>query len=120
MDYKARQRRLQESLQRNRLDALLVTHLPNVRYLCGFTGSAGVLFVSDKKSVFFTDGCYRTQARAEVQGCKVVISKKGPLVACAEWLCVHKRSPGAVRRRIGIEGEHLTVAERSRLAAILP
>jgi Xaa-Pro aminopeptidase len=120
MDYKARQRRLQESLQSNRLDALLVTHLPNVRYLCGFTGSAGVLFISDNKSVFFTDGRYLTQARAEVQGCKVVISKEGPLVACAEWLRVHKKSPGAVRRRVGIEGEHLTVAEHSRLAAILP
>jgi Xaa-Pro aminopeptidase len=35
-------------------------------------------------------------------------------------LRVHKESPGAVRRRIGIEGEHLTVAERSRLAAMLP
>ena len=120
MDYKARQRRLQESLQSNRLEALLVTHLPNVRYLCGFTGSAGVLFISDKKRVFFTDGRYRTQARAEVQGCKVVISKKGALVTCAEWLRVHKESPGAVSRRIGFEGEHLTVAERSRLAAILP
>src|SRR5437868_1999943 len=120
MDYKARQRRLQESLQPNRLDALLVTHLPNVRYLCGFTGSAGVLFVSDKKSVFFTDGCYRTQARAEVQGCKVVISKKGPLVACAEWLCVHNRSPRAVRRRIGIEGEHSSLPHGRASEATIP
>jgi Xaa-Pro aminopeptidase len=120
MDYKARQRRLQESLHRNRLDALLATHLPDVRYLSGFTGSAGALLISDAKTVFFTDGRYRTQARAEVQECKVVISKKGPLVACAEWLGSHKKSPGRLRRRIGIEGEHLTVAERSRLAAILP
>src|ERR1700730_1811662 len=119
MDYKARQRRLQESLQPNRLDALLVTHLPNIRYLCGFSGSAGVLFMSDKKSVFFTDGRYRTQARAEVQGCKVVVSKKGALVACADWLRAN-RSPSRMRRRIGIESEHFTIAERSRLAGMLP
>ena len=119
MDYKARQRRLQESLQSNRLDALLVTHLPNVRYLCGFTGSAGVLFVSDKKIVFFTDGRYRTQGRAEVQGCKVVVGKKGALVACADWLRAN-RSTGRMRRRIGIESEHFTIAERIRLAGMLP
>src|SRR2546423_8493303 len=103
MDHKGRLRRLQESLHRNRLDALLVTHLPNVRYLCGFTGSAGALLVLDLKSVFFTDGRYRTQARAEVQGCRIVVSKTRPLVACAEWLRANKRSAGKMRRRIGIE-----------------
>ena len=106
MDYKGRQRRL-------------VTHLPNIRYLCGFTGSAGALLVSDAKSVLFTDGRYRTQARAEVQGGKVVIGKKGPLAACAEWLRANK-SRSRMRRRIGIESEHFTVAERSRLAAMVP
>ena len=120
MDHKGRLRRLQESLDRNRLDALLVTHLPNIRYLCGFTGSAGALLVSDKKRVFFTDGRYRTQARAEVQGCKILVSKKGPLVACAEWLRTNKRNAGKMRRRIGIEAEHMTVAERGRLSAMLP
>jgi len=119
MDYKGRQRRLRESLPPNRLDGLLVTHLPNIRYLCGFTGSAGALLVSDAKSVLFTDGRYRTQARAEVQGDKVVIGKKGPLAACAEWLRANK-SRSRMRRRIGIESEHFTVAERSRLAAMVP
>jgi Xaa-Pro aminopeptidase len=119
MDYKGRQRRLRESLPSNRLDGLLVTHLPNIRYLCGFTGSAGALLVSDAKNVLFTDGRYRTQARAEVQGGKVVIGKKGPLAACAEWLRANK-SRSRMRRRIGIESEHFTVAERSRLAAMVP
>ena len=120
MDYKGRQRRLQEALHRNRLDALLVTHLPNIRYLCGFTGSAGVLLVSDAKTVFFTDGRYRAQARTEVQGCKVAVSKKGPLLACAEWLRANRRSSSRIRRRVGIEGDHLTVAERGRLSAMMP
>ena len=119
MDYKGRQRRLLESLHSNRLDGLLVTHLPNIRYLCGFTGSAGALLISDKKNVFFTDGRYRTQGRAEVQGCTVVVSKKGPLADCAEWLRAN-RSRRRKRRRIGIESEHFTVAEHTRLAAILP
>ena len=44
------------------IDALLVTHLPNVRYLTGFTGSAAMLLVTDDALVFTSDGRYRTQA----------------------------------------------------------
>ena len=34
------------------IDALLVTHLPNVRYLTGFTGSSAMLLVTDDALVF--------------------------------------------------------------------
>ena len=44
------------------VDALLVTHLPNVRYLTGFTGSSAMLLVTDDALVFTSDGRYRTQA----------------------------------------------------------
>ena len=47
MDFRGRQSRLLAALREHRLDALLVSHLPNVRYLCGFTGSAGALVVMD-------------------------------------------------------------------------
>jgi Xaa-Pro aminopeptidase len=48
----------------------------------------------------------------------VAIARKPPLAAAAEWLVKHKqRGPCS---RVGIEGEHLTVAERLRLAAMLP
>jgi len=43
MDFQARQRKLREHLATTRFDALLIGHLPNIRYLCGFTGSAGLL-----------------------------------------------------------------------------
>lgn len=121
MDYKGRQLRLQNALSAHRLDALLVTHVPNVRYLCGFTGSAGVLLVTQAGSVFFTDGRYTAQARAEVKAAKIVIAAKAPLATAAEWLPTHQ--PGRRRRhpvKVGIEGEHMTVAARSRLAGILP
>jgi len=123
MDHKARQQSLQETLSAHRLDALLVTHLPNVRYLCGFSGSAGVLLVTGARSVFFTDGRYTDQARAEVQAARIVITRKGPLAAAAVWLSQHLkpgRGASASRVKIGIEGEHLTVAARSRLTGVLP
>ena len=123
MDHRGRQRRLQTSLPTHRLDALLVTHLPNIFYLCGFSGSAGALVVTEAGSVFFTDGRYTDQARTEVQGAKIVIAPKAPLTAAAEWLAAFnaKQGRGKVSHlRAGIEGEHMTVAARTQLAGILP
>ena len=42
MSYLLRQKRLAEDLRWAHMEALLVTHLPNIYYLCGFTGSAGI------------------------------------------------------------------------------
>jgi Xaa-Pro aminopeptidase len=53
-------------LEEEGLDGLLVTHLPNIRYLSGFSGSAGVLVVSRAGTVAFTDARYRTQIHSEV------------------------------------------------------
>ncbi|HLO07227.1 MAG TPA: aminopeptidase P family N-terminal domain-containing protein, partial [Terriglobales bacterium] len=72
MDHRGRQQRLQHSLSNHHLDALMVVHPPNIRYLCGFTGSAGILVITGKNRVLFTDGRYTGQARAEVKGAKIV------------------------------------------------
>jgi Xaa-Pro aminopeptidase len=119
MDHIGRLGRLQEQLADHRLDALLVSHLPNVRYLCGFTGSAGILLVSQSGSVFFTDGRYTSQAREEVKGAKLVVTRKAALLGVAEWLA-QKRSRAQSARVLGIEGESLTVGMRKRLAEALP
>jgi len=121
MDHSGRLRRLRSELEENDLDALLLTHVPNIRYLCGFTGSSAVLLVSDRGSVLFTDGRYRTQAKEEIKGAKVkdvnlVIAGKSPLAAAAEWL-TGRRSSTPIS--LGIEAESLTAGMRDRLAAIL-
>ncbi len=122
MDHGARQRKLRGVLNENRLDALLVTHLANVRYLCGFTGSSGVLILTEDRSIFFSDGRYIEQAKAEVQNSRVVIGRKAALVSATEWLLAYRtnsRSPGRRGLSVGIEGEHLTVSTRSKLAKTL-
>jgi hypothetical protein len=48
-------------------DALVVTTLPNVRYLTGFAGSAGVLVVTPTGALLTTDGRYRTQSSEQVR-----------------------------------------------------
>ena len=118
MDFLARQKKLRQQLATTRYDALLISHLPNIRYLCGFTGSAGFLLIDETKSVFFTDVRYDTQGRAEVKGAKVIIARKALLGALGEWLQVHRKK--SRKWTIGIEAEHLTVAEKKRLTGLLP
>ena len=47
-------------------DALLVTHLTNIRYLTGFTGSAALLLVRPDALTFVTDGRYEEQAAGQL------------------------------------------------------
>lgn len=118
MNFRARQDKLREHLATTRFDGLLVSHLPNIRYLCGFTGSAGLLLVESSGSVFFTDVRYDTQAHQEVKSAKVVIARKAPLAALAEF--VGKRRRRAHARIIGIESEHFTVSDKKRLSQMTP
>ena len=115
MDYSARQHRVAGELGAAGVDALIVTHLPNIRYLCGFTGSSGVLVIekNDARSVLCTDGRYTQQAAEEVQGAKVVITRKAALIEAAER--VSKRAV----RNLGFEAEHLSFASAKRLTESL-
>src|SRR5882672_6960538 len=118
MDFQARQNKLREHLETTRFDGFLVSHLPNIRYLCGFTGSAGLLLAEESGSVFFTDVRYDTQAHEEVKSAKVVIARKSVLSALGDFLAARrKRSRGWT---IGIESEHFTIAEKKRLAMAKP
>ena len=117
MNHSARLRNLQKELSTNRLDSLLVTHLPNIRYLCGFTGSSAALLVSPEKATLFTDGRYRTQAKDEVSNARIVIGKKAPAVMAVHSLAAPRRSGS--RFVLGTEPESLTAGARDRLAALL-
>jgi Xaa-Pro aminopeptidase len=118
MNFLARQKSLREQLGAARLDVLLISHLPNIRYLCGFTGSAGFLLVAETGAVFFTDARYTRQAGDEVKGAKVVIARKAVLNSVGDWIGArHKKSKGWT---LGIEADHITVAERKRLSDLLP
>jgi Xaa-Pro aminopeptidase len=114
MDYRSRQRRLQALLAEQGVDAFLVTHLPNVRYLCGFAGSSGMVALARGQRVLFTDGRYTTQARAEAQAVRVVVARGPLLEEAAAWISRQRV------RRIGVEGQHMTLAVRSALVRLLP
>ncbi|GAC1431237.1 MAG: aminopeptidase PapA [Terriglobales bacterium] len=118
MDFISRQRRLQSDLGTHDLDVLLVTHPANICYLCGFTGSAGALVLSEDKGMFFTDGRYSAQSHSEVKGTRMSITREPPLMATARWLASRRGGLGK-KARIGIEGEYMTVASRTRVRAAL-
>ena len=118
MNFPARQKKLREYLASSRFDALLISHLPNIQYLCGFTGSAGLLLVQETGSVFFTDVRYDTQAREQVKGAKVVVGRKALLTTCGEWIGARqKRARGWT---IGVEADYLPVAEKKKIRGLLP
>jgi Xaa-Pro aminopeptidase len=102
--YGQRHTALRAALAGLRVEAFLVTHLPDVRYLCGFTGSNAALFVGPGRSVLFTDSRYTLQAREEVRATRVVIVR-GPLgIAVLKHLAAHKI------RRCGIDRDNITLA----------
>ena len=58
------------------LDALLVTSLPNIRYLTGFSGSAALVVVTAGGLLLVTDFRYEEQARVEVNGAARVVVER--------------------------------------------
>jgi Xaa-Pro aminopeptidase len=111
------ERRLEAVRQRLntlRLDALLVTLVPHVQYLTGFTGSNGLAFISKRNQWFFTDGRYSRQSQEEVRGFKRVVSGRGLFRDLQRTV-----RPGS-GSRIGIDRRHLSVTEMENLRHLFP
>lgn len=116
----ARLTRLRERLPDAAVDALVVTNLANVRYLTGFTGSAGVLVVSEGRALLTTDGRYRTQSADQVAASGAggaVDIEIGGLAAQREAVRASLSSSRA--QRVGLEGDHVSWAASQRWAELL-
>ena len=113
----ARRKRATSAAKAAGVPALLVTHLPDVRWLCGFTGSNAALVLVGAprlRAVLFTDGRYTTQAKAEAVGLPVVIATKPAAVAACEWMVE------AGVRRCGFDGSQTTVAALEAMRQAVP
>jgi len=107
MDVRSRLAGLRSKLAGDELHALVVTTLPNVRYLTGFTGSAGVLVVTPDGALLTTDGRYRTQSAEQLAGAGLegVVGVAIGAVA-AQRDALKEQAVGAAR--IGLEAENVT------------
>jgi Xaa-Pro aminopeptidase len=100
------------------IGGLLVTTPANVRWLSGFTGSAGILLVTGDDAVLATDGRYRTQASEQLgtagAGAEIGICIGGAQ-AQREEVVGRARGLGS----LGLEADHITWAAQRAWAGLL-
>jgi Xaa-Pro aminopeptidase len=112
-EFEQRRRAVASGLAARKVDALLVSFSPNLRYLSGFTGSNGALLVMAGQSILFTDPRYQIQA-AQESTCRIRIGT-GPLT---DEVLAGVRRLGV--RRIGYEPARMTCEFFDSLKARLP
>ncbi|MBU0982890.1 MAG: aminopeptidase P family protein [candidate division Zixibacteria bacterium] len=97
------------------LDGYIVTDMKQIRYLTGFSGSAGILVIDTKRADFFTDSRYTIQARKEVKGARVNSIKSSALTCLKDFPKLNRRN-----FRYGFCGEALTVTGSKHLQSTVP
>jgi Xaa-Pro aminopeptidase len=108
-DHTGRMAALRGALAARGADAFLVAHLPNIFYLCGFAGSAGVLLVTAGEADFFTDARYAIEAPAIVRAARVHIARKGVVAELAARLRRRKQC-------VAFESAHTIVEQQAQIA----
>ena len=106
---------LRKKLRADNLDGMIFTHLDHVRYLTGFTGTAGLMMITSKGADFFTDFRYADQARKQVKGARVSIVKRDLVAGLKGFPRLNAKN-----RKYAFSSEHLTVALKERLQKALP
>lgn len=101
------------------LSEYISSHWHIVRYLSGFTGSAGTMVVTDKEALLWVDSRYFLQGAQQIEGTGIILMKDGlpDTPSITEYLCEHL-SKGD---KVGINGLLMSIDEtavlRSRLNA---
>lgn len=94
-------------------DAAVISHLPNIRWASGFSGSNGLLVVTRRRAVLITDPRYREQAKQEVAGAEVVVTSEKPARCLVE-------SDVVPAGTVLFQADYLPAAEATMLATALP
>ena len=94
-------------------DALLVTHLPNIRWLTGFTGSAALLVIAPARCTLITDFRYAGQAPQEVGSAAEVLIDRASV-----WDRLRRVLEAGAFASLAIESQVLTVRDAERVAGM--
>jgi Xaa-Pro aminopeptidase len=111
---RVRLRKVKREVEERGLDGFLVTHLPNVRYLSGFSGTNGLCLVGRDASSFITDFRYDEQSHQEVTGLRIAIAKNSLFDELKKRKLFHDM------RRVGVEGNYLPYSEYQKLKKAFP
>ena len=112
-EFTARRRLLTGQLGEHNLDAFIVSAAPNIRYLSGFTGGAGLLLISGGAPVLLTDPRYEIQA-SQQSDCRVRVVR-GPLIRALASIIRRRRL-----KKIGFEASRICFAVFESLRDALP
>ena len=96
------------------LDGLLVTHLPNIRYLTGFTGSAALLLLQADATTLISDFRYASQAPAEVGAAALVEIDQRSV-----WERLGRVLASRPAESLGIESHAVTVRDAERITSLM-
>ena len=118
-EFELRRERLSALLPKIRAGAFIVTALPNVQYLSGFTGSNGALLLTPDRALLFTDPRYEIQA-AQESDCEVKIAKQPLLKDLSSWVKrLRLKSVSFERNHISFE-DHAQLKELTRHVRLMP
>lgn len=95
---------LRKSLESNKLDAILITSPINRRYMTSFTGTAGVVLISQEAARFITDFRYIEQANEQAKGFQVIEHAQAMHETIANQLKTLQVN------KLGFEKDHTTVS----------
>ncbi len=93
--------------------AMLVTHGPDVGYLCGFGGEDSLLLLAQGWSCLLTDGRFSSQAAGQCPGVEIHVRSGSIFTAVADVL------KGRRIRRIGVQEAHVTLLQRRLLGGAI-
>lgn len=109
-----RQNKLKSVLAEQGLDGMLISRLSNVRYICGFTGSAGSCIITPNENYFITDGRYMEQSKNEVKGFERFIDY-GTHIEIAQ-----KNNLISKGLKLALESDSLSVSSYNQLTELFP
>ncbi len=95
------------------IDGIFISQPENRRYLSGFDGSAGFLIITPQKSILATDSRYTAQARSQAPDYEI-LAISGNI---GDWF--PRLAAELNIKKVGVEGEHLTLSLYRRLCDIL-
>jgi Xaa-Pro aminopeptidase len=108
-----RQAAVRAAIAAQGLDGVLLQHLPNIRYLTGFTGSAALLLVRADDAILISDFRYAVQAGQEVGNAARV-----EIDPVSVWERLKRILTDATMETLGYESHVATVRDLERLAGV--
>ena len=109
-----RQDSLKQKLSEQNLDGMFSSNLTNIRYLCGFTGSAASCLITPDEAYFISDGRYEIQSKQQVKGLKRFIDFGSHLKIIKDNNLIQNGL------KVAFEGDHISANSYKKLSESFP